>query len=175
MQSSCKQKVTPTLNKFSSRLAYALHERGVSNSELARRVTVNPSTVSRWLESTRPLPAVVSRIAQALQVQEKWLVDGLGEMNQSDESLSESSKEYAPESRLTDAQAVIRSRLSHAHSGAPIQAVASRLSVEELEEMIISVVGRMQKESQPLIKLGYLTTIKACASDLERRLAEDPR
>jgi transcriptional regulator with XRE-family HTH domain len=52
--------------------------RRIRPSELADLTPVHPTTVSAWRRGVRPLPAVMGRVAQILEVPVEWLADGLG-------------------------------------------------------------------------------------------------
>lgn len=84
-------------------------------------------------------------------------------------------KESLAEERLAESP-VIRPRPSIAFqppAAAPaINAAAARLTPDQLEEILATSIQRLREEEEPLLKLGYLTTLKACAADLERRLSE---
>lgn len=99
-------------------------------------------------------------------------MDGLGEMEaETDEIL----KEAGVENRLKDPAPVHpRSRLPSTslpiQNASAITAATSRASTTQLEKTLATTLQRFLDEPEQLMKLGYLTTLKACVIDLERRL-----
>jgi len=67
------------INKYSERLNYALEKREMSQSELARRVGVKPQAIQYLCrEGTKSVHSV--KIAEILNINAKWLTDGVGDM-----------------------------------------------------------------------------------------------
>ena len=63
------------MTTFAERLQQALADRGMSQRELADMAGVHPSTIYRWLyEDTLPRRAQLRAVAQALGVDEDWLI-----------------------------------------------------------------------------------------------------
>jgi hypothetical protein len=135
--------------------------------------------VGRWLTGAHPQPSVLMRIADALRIRSDWLVDGQGEMDRNDQAEDEDGlKEPKIPNRLREPSTVLRSHVSSRLPTVPtpaITAAASRLTIHELESILTTSVSRLLEEEQPLLKLGYLATLKACVADMERRLADEPK
>lgn len=89
----------------------------------------------------------------------------------------EEAKESGRKSRLTESPAVYRaiipqSAVPASLSTPALDAAASRLTEAQLEEILQTSIIRLREETEPILKLGYLTTLRACAADLERRIGE---
>lgn len=63
---------------FADRLALAMTVRRFRPSDLAVKTPVHRTTVSAWRRGVRPLPAVMGRVAQLLDVPLLWLDTGAG-------------------------------------------------------------------------------------------------
>ena len=61
------------------RLSQVLHEQGLSQSELARRVGVKPQSIQHLCQKKTKRSAYVAEIAEALNVCPFWLATGIGE------------------------------------------------------------------------------------------------
>ena len=59
-----------------------LADRGLTQKELAERIFINPSTVTRWITGgSTPQPRTVEAIANAIGVRKEWLLTGEGEID----------------------------------------------------------------------------------------------
>ncbi len=141
------------------------------------------SSFYRWKKGSIPQDRTIRQVADCLRVRESWLRDGEGPMCEAEGSRLSSvldeneAKESADVHRLDDPSNVFRSRIPPQHQQAgrhALAAIMAKLSDSELEETIATTVTRLREESLPLMKLTYITTLKACADALERRLAEGP-
>lgn len=65
-------------HEFAKRLAQSYETRGASDTELAKKLSVSPSTVGRWQTSATNKPSleVICGLAKALQVRPAWLAFG---------------------------------------------------------------------------------------------------
>jgi len=81
---------------FSDRLQKALHDSKLSQSELARRLSVKPQSVQQWLSGKNfPRHLRTSEIALTLGVVESWLTMGIPPTTHNDfREYSESQKKY---------------------------------------------------------------------------------
>ena len=153
---------------------------GVSNGALARKTIVSPSTVGRWLTGAHPQPSVLMRIADALGIRVEWLVDGEGEIERNTQLDGDDGlKETQSPNRLRESPPVTRSRLAFPQALQPprtpaLNLASAKLTDAELEEILTTSLTRLKEEHIPVLKLGYLATLKACVNDLERRLSEGP-
>lgn len=69
------------MDTFSARLEHAILVCGTSQAEIARSLSVNPSTVNHWCSGRRTPPSgATERIASALGIRPAWLAFGDGEM-----------------------------------------------------------------------------------------------
>ncbi len=64
------------MQNFSKRLAEAIAKSGIPKGELAKRIEVALSTVSRWLGGAIPKAETIARLAAVLGVDAKWLLTG---------------------------------------------------------------------------------------------------
>jgi len=70
---------------FSDRLQKALYDSKLSQSELARRLSVKPQSVQQWLSGKNfPRHLRISEIALTLNVAESWLAMGIGPTSHGD-------------------------------------------------------------------------------------------
>jgi len=70
---------------FSDRLQQALYDSKLSQSELARRLSVKPQSVQQWLSGKNfPRHLRISEIALTLNVAETWLTMGIGPSTHND-------------------------------------------------------------------------------------------
>ena len=86
---------------FQDRLTHAMGERGESQSGLARKISVDRSTISQLLTNTGarlPNAQVVAECAHALHVSADWLL-GLSERPESAKTLLETSLELTTAAR----------------------------------------------------------------------------
>lgn len=67
------------MNEYSDRLKYALDRRGMSQSELARKVGVKPQAIQYLCREGRQSVHSV-KIAEILEISAAWLTDGIGDM-----------------------------------------------------------------------------------------------
>jgi len=74
----------PTLlEQIGRRMKGARLERGLTRAELAERLDVHPNTIRNWEEARRStIAASAQQIAEALEVDERWLVSGDAEAAQ---------------------------------------------------------------------------------------------
>lgn len=71
------------MKEYSERLQYAIDRRGTSQSELARAIGVKPQAI-QYLCSQGKRSVHSVRIAEVLNINAKWLTDGIGEMEGGD-------------------------------------------------------------------------------------------
>ncbi len=64
---------------FAQNLSTLMEERGLSQSELARRLETSQSTVNRWINGTNPRKKQLRELAEVLSVRMEWLESGKGE------------------------------------------------------------------------------------------------
>jgi len=76
--------VSEELSAFRHRLRQALTVRGITQSELARRVEVRQATISQWFSSdapAQPKAEQLIKLPRALEVNGHWLLTGEGTMD----------------------------------------------------------------------------------------------
>lgn len=168
------------------RLVDAAHSRGETLASISQSLGFHVSSFYRWKKGSMPQPRTIRLVAERLRVREEWLRDGEEPRDVQEQSsrlssapLSGFAKEKSDPERLEEPPPVLRNRppaYSSTTAQAPpaINAAAARLSVHQLEEMLYATAARIRDEREPLLKLGYLTTLKACVADLERRLIAPP-
>ena len=67
---------------FVSNALQAVEKRGISKSELARRVGIDPASTAKYLSGkTKPGIDVIEKFAEALGVSPAWLLDANSSMN----------------------------------------------------------------------------------------------
>ena len=63
-----------------SRIAQAILESGISQAEIAKKMSCFPTAISRWKTgSTEPTPANLNAIAKVLKIDVNWLMSGQGQ------------------------------------------------------------------------------------------------
>ncbi len=85
----------------------------------------------------------------------------------------DAAKETAASHRLEQPSTVFRSRIplqSPTPGHHALEAITAKLSNSEMEETILTTVTKLREEGPPLMKLGYITTLRACVDEIERRL-----
>ncbi len=72
---------TPNMrpNTFAFRLAEAMADQGLTQEQLASRLSVSQTTVSRWLAGSVPHKQKAILLARELDVNLEWLLEGNGE------------------------------------------------------------------------------------------------
>ncbi len=71
---------------FSARLDFAMKKRNMRQADLARGMGTAYSTVSRWLENSMPRERTLRELADLLCVSQKWLAEGIGEIEASNDT-----------------------------------------------------------------------------------------
>lgn len=71
------------LKTFSDRLKEAIRAADIPKAELASRLGVPPSSVSRWIAGSVPRSETISEIAKLLGVDANWLITGESQSNES--------------------------------------------------------------------------------------------
>ena len=71
------------MTTLAERVRYALEDRGITQTQLARMTGFSPASVNNWLSGeTKSLKAeTANKIAQALRVNAVWLITGVGEIH----------------------------------------------------------------------------------------------
>ena len=64
--------------EFKDRLAAALEAGPLTKAAMAEQVDQAPSAISNWLAGRRPSEEMIDRLAQALNVNARWLANGAG-------------------------------------------------------------------------------------------------
>jgi transcriptional regulator with XRE-family HTH domain len=127
---------------FSARLELAMKKRNLRQAELARQMGTAYSTVSRWLENSRPRARTVRELADLLCVSQKWLQDGVGEMIDNDPDLTPVLKE--DEANYGSQQKAIIQSVADA---------AKNASAPTLWERIADTSGGIAKITEPWMRL----------------------
>lgn len=68
------------LNTFSKRLKFTMEYRGTTQAELAREININPAAIQYLLASNAKSSRFTFELANALNVNSKWLATGIGTM-----------------------------------------------------------------------------------------------
>lgn len=68
------------MKDFSQRIAHRMAELGLTQSDIARRLDTNQSTVSRWLRGSIPNRRILSDLCVVLACNPEWLAFGTGEI-----------------------------------------------------------------------------------------------
>ena len=145
------------MENIGDRLRYVLRERNISQSELASKIGIKPASLSQIISGLHKLSPRAGRdICNALNINESWLRDGLGEMErQTPEAVTAAiAKEYGLKpyaARLV---------------GAVAQSVKV-LTDEQLKTLVERLIAEMQDEpeSEPLMVELKLYNDAAAAGD----------
>jgi len=80
---------------FSSRLHSLLHDRDISQAELARRLHTQSSTLARWFNGSIPQRNSLKALCEVLKVNELWLAKGRGPRDQTTPPTTPSAADFS--------------------------------------------------------------------------------
>lgn len=73
----------------SKRIAQALLESGLKSAEVAKKMNVFPTAISRWKTgATEPTPSNLNALAKVLKVDVNWLISGNGQSDMANTNTS---------------------------------------------------------------------------------------
>ncbi len=127
----------------SERIAQALLESGMSQREVASKMKVFPTAISRWKTGvTEPTPSNLNALAKILSVDVNWLISGVADSKQ---DLPNTNLDNIEVEMLKDE--LIAQMKKHQILGDKYTAV-----VEELAEVKAELAGQKSAKSKPLAK-----------------------
>jgi len=143
----------PNSAKFSERLEEALRLRGLPKSELATKMDVALSTVSRWCGGVEPHYNNILRIAKTLNVNAKWLHTGEGNNPAFEDHLDhlKSASEFA--SSVSDnpetGQRIFEKILSASSENWKVRALAAEERLRNLAIVLRDLSESLEGERSP--------------------------
>lgn len=153
-------------------------ECSLSQSELSSALGISRNYVS-MLELGRKEPSAQLRKAFEAyadsQLRRKRLMSEIVE--QEDALVRQNLRDESPsDMQLHPASTYSRRTTAGIHRiGTPPVTIASKLNEEELLKSIEMSTQKIRGETNPVMRLGYLNTIRTVLDDLERRLSEDQK
>jgi hypothetical protein len=141
------------------------------------------SSFYRWKKGSVPHERTIRQVATHLGIREDWLRDGEGEREArgvvnrlEDANLSEVAKDQAERERLSQSSTVFRPRRPTSPSQvAALNAnlAATKRPEADLLQVMRTALERIQGEKEPLMRLGYVATMRTVLDELERRLSNE--
>ena len=78
---------------FKDRLTRVIEERGISKYQIAKETKITEATLSNYCNGKgKPSPSIVMQLANFLEVNFDWLIDGIGEEDEEDKQIVSDSK-----------------------------------------------------------------------------------